>query len=315
MSYPRPAAPHPVGITINRSSTFFERVKLSVSGIPSGWTAHLDRTSVFGWTAKSALLNVTAPASAPAGTYQFTITGTNQGRTHSVVAEFTLSREMPTALAPTSVRAKTNVALNAKSVPMVITWPAANDLSSSIAGYESQVSRDGGGWTGTIATSGSVRTVVRNLAFGSSYQFRVRARDAAGNWSTWAATSVPYRATHTSDRSTSVRYSASWKKASSSSATSDTLMSTTSSGAWARYTFTGKGIAVVMPRSPSRAWVEIRIDGVYAGKLSLWASSLKARQTVFSRGWSTSATRSIELRAVTSSSRKLVSLDAFVVTR
>ena len=92
-------------------------------------------------------------------------------------------------------------------------------------------------------------------------------------------------------------------------------MSTTSSGAWARYTFTGKGIAVVMPRSPSRAWVEVRIDGVYVGKFSLWASSLKARQTVFSRGWSTSATRSIELRTVTSSSRKLVSLDAFVVTR
>ena len=157
--------------------------------------------------------------------------------------------------------------------------------------------------------------MVRNLAFNSSYQFRVRARDAAGNWSTWAATSVPYKVTHTSDRSPSVRYSASWKKASSSSATSDTLMSTTSNGATARYTFTGKGIAVVMPRSPSRAWVEVRIDGAYVGKISLWASSLKARQTVFSRAWLTTATRTIELRTVTSSSRKLVSLDAFVVTR
>ena len=86
-------------------------------------------------------------------------------------------------------------------------------------------------------------------------------------------------------------------------------------GAVARYTFTGKGIAVVMPRSPSRAWVEVRIDGAYVGKYSLWASSLKARQIVFSRGWSTTATRTIELRTVTSSSRKLVSLDAFVVTR
>ena len=59
------------------------------------------------------------------------------------------------------------------------------------------MSRDGGDWTGTIVTSGSVRSVVRNLAFGSSYQFRVRARDAAGNWSTWAATSVPYPVPHT----------------------------------------------------------------------------------------------------------------------
>ena len=157
--------------------------------------------------------------------------------------------------------------------------------------------------------------MVRNLAFNSSYQFRVRARDAAGNWSTWAETSVPYRVTHTSDRSPSVRYSSSWYGAGSSAATSDTLMSTTRGGAVARYTFTGKGIALVMPRSPSRAWVEVRIDGAYVGKFNLWASSLKARQTVFSRAWLTTASRTIELRTVTSSSRKLVSLDAFVVTR
>ena len=158
--------------------------------------------------------------------------------------------------------------------------------------------------------------MVRNLAFNSSYQFRVRARDAAGNWSTWAATSVPYRVTHTSDRSPSVRYSGSGSGAASSSATSDTLMSTTSRGATSLAT-----------RSPDRAsrwschearraaWVEVRIDGTYVGKISLWASSLKARQIVFSRAWSTTATRTIELRTVTSSSRKLVSLDAFVVTR
>ena len=304
-----------IPITINRSSTFFERVRLYVSGIPAGWTASLDRASVFGWSAKSALLNVTAPDSVAAGTYEITVKGLNQGRISVVVATVTVGKDLPTALAPTSAQVKTNVALNASSAPVVITWPAANDLSSSISGYESQWSRDGGDWTGTIASSGSVRTVVRNLAFNSSYLFRVRARDAAGNWSTWAATSVPYKVTHTSDRSPSVHYSASWKKASSSSATSDTLMTTTSNGAKARYTFTGKGIAVVLPRSPSRAWVEIRIDGTYVGKISLWASSFKARQTVLSRAWSTSATRTIELRTVTSGSRKVVSLDAFIVTR
>ena len=304
-----------VGISINRSSTFFERVRLSVSGVPAGWTAHLDRTTVFGWSAKSARLNVTAPPSVAAGTYEFTITGTNQGRSASTVAEVTVGRDLPTALAPTSARVKTNVALNASSAPTLVSWPAASDLSSSIARYESQWSRDGGAWTGTVATSATVRTVVRNLAFNSSYQFRVRARDAAGNWSTWAATSVPYRVTHTSDRSPSVRYSSSWKGAGSTAATSDTLMSTNRGGAIARYTFTGKGIALVMPRSPSRAWVEVRIDGTYAGKFNLWASSLKARQTVFSRAWLTTATRTIELRTVTSSSRKLISLDAFVVTR
>jgi hypothetical protein len=156
---------------------------------------------------------------------------------------------------------------------------------------------------------------VRNLAIGSSYLFRVRARDAADNWSTWSETTQTYRLTHISDRSSSVSYTPSWKKDGSSSATTDTLMTTTSTGARARYTFTSKGIAVVMPRSSTRGWVEVRIDGTYVGKYSLWASSLKARQTIFSRSWSTTAARTIELRAVTSSSRRLVSLDAFLVTR
>jgi subtilisin family serine protease len=304
-----------VAITINRSSTFFERVRLSVSDIPEGWTAKLDRTSVFGWTAKSALLNVTAPPSVPTGTYEFTITGTNQGRTASVVAQVVVGRDVPTAAAPSSAKVKTNVALNATSAATVVSWPAAKDLSSSIAGYEFQLSRDGGAWGGTLGTSGSVRTVVKNLAFHSSYHFRVRARDAAGNWSTWAETTVPYRLTHTSDRSRSVSYSNSWDDVSSSSATSDTLMSTTGNGAIARYTFTGKGIALVMPRSSSRAWVEVRIDGTSVGTFSLWASSTKARQTIYSKAWSSSGTHTIELRTVTSSSRKLVSLDAFIVTR
>ena len=304
-----------IPITINRSSTFFERVRLYVSGIPAGWSASLDRASVFGWSAKSALLNVTAPDSVAAGTYQITVKGLNQGRISAVVATITVGKDVPSAIAPTSVKVQTNVALNAGSAATIIGWPAATDLSSTIAGYETQWSRDGGAWAGTTATSGSVRTVVRNLAFGSSYRFRVRARDAAGNWSTWSDTSAPYRVTHTSDRSPSVAYSASWKKDSSSSATTDTLMSTTSNGAIARYTFTGKGIAVVLPRSSSRASVEIRIDGVSVGKFSLYASSLKARQVAFSRSWSTSGTHTVEVRSVTSSSRRLVSLDAFVVTR
>ena len=304
-----------VPITINRSATFFERVRLSVSGIPEGWTAKLDRTSVLGWTAKSAVLNVTAPPSAPTGTYEFTVTGKNQGRISTVIARVAVGRDVPTAAAPTSVKVKTKVALNAGSAPTVISWPAATDLSSSIAGYEFQWSVDGGAWGGTVATSGSVRSVVKNLAWYDSYHFRVRARDAANNWSTWAETTIPYRVTHTSDRSRAVWYSGSWGKVSSSSATSGTLMSTTRNGAVARYTFTGKGIAVVMPKSSSRAWVEIRIDGTSVGTFSLYASSGKARRIIYSKGWSSSGTHTVQLRTVTSSTRKLTSLDAFVVTR
>ena len=39
-----------VPVTVTRSSTFFERIRLSVTGIPSGWTATLTATSLLGWT-------------------------------------------------------------------------------------------------------------------------------------------------------------------------------------------------------------------------------------------------------------------------
>ncbi len=37
----------------SRSSTFFERVRFSVTSLPAGWTAPLDQSSLLGWTANS----------------------------------------------------------------------------------------------------------------------------------------------------------------------------------------------------------------------------------------------------------------------
>ena len=84
---------------------------------------------------------------------------------------------------------------------------------------------------------------------------------------------------------------------------------------FARYTFTRKGHRARHAPKPVAGLGRGADRRRVRRQVSLWASSLKARQIVFSRGWSTTATRTIELRTVTSSSRKLVSLDAFVVTR
>ena len=60
-----------MAITINRSSTFFERVRLSVSGMPDGLDGHARPTQRVGWTAKSARLNVTGRRRrTPIGTYR-----------------------------------------------------------------------------------------------------------------------------------------------------------------------------------------------------------------------------------------------------
>jgi hypothetical protein len=73
-------------VTVSRSATFFERVTLTVSSAPAGWTAG-SKTSLLGWTAKSATLTVTIPAGTPAGVYEVQVKGTNQGRTVTDTAE------------------------------------------------------------------------------------------------------------------------------------------------------------------------------------------------------------------------------------
>ncbi|WP_377272591.1 cellulose binding domain-containing protein [Peterkaempfera sp. SMS 1(5)a] len=63
---------------------------------------------------------------------------------------------------------------------LTVSWTAATDNSGSVAGYE--VSRDGGS---PVSVSGTSYTA-SGLAGATSYSFRVRARDAAGNVSAYS---------------------------------------------------------------------------------------------------------------------------------
>ena len=56
-----------VPITVARSATFFERVSLSVTSLPSGWTGAPVPTSVMGWTATAAGVRWPFPRARPSG--------------------------------------------------------------------------------------------------------------------------------------------------------------------------------------------------------------------------------------------------------
>ncbi|MEV0183360.1 cellulose binding domain-containing protein [Streptomyces sp. NPDC050625] len=64
---------------------------------------------------------------------------------------------------------------------LTVRWTAATDDSGSVAGYE--VSRDGG----TPVTVTGTSYTATGLTAGTSYSFRVRAKDAAGNVSAYSA--------------------------------------------------------------------------------------------------------------------------------
>ena len=64
---PRPARPRRSRSTLARSATFFERVRLSITSLPDGWTGGPSPSSLMGWTANTRRLSVTIPPARRSG--------------------------------------------------------------------------------------------------------------------------------------------------------------------------------------------------------------------------------------------------------
>ena len=304
-----------VPITLTRSATFFERVRLRVTDLPVGWTAPLSSSSLMGWNANATSLQVTIPASTPRGEYDLKVVATNQGRTDTIVVPIQIVNDDPTALPPVA-SIKTGVRLGASAASVWVVWPAATDPSSTIAAYELETSADGGAWGSTVGTAGTIRQITKTVRFGgTSYRFRVRAQDTAGNWSPWAESAAQTRLYVVDDRSSAVSYSGTWSRKSYTYAVKRTLTRSRVPRSRATMTFTGQGIAVVGPRTAYRGRMDLYIDGIFVKTLNMHAKPYGSRRVVFSRHWSTIGTHTIRLRVRSGSTYPLVELDAFLVDR
>jgi subtilisin family serine protease len=309
-----------VPITLRRSANFFERVRLSASGLPAGWTSSFTASSLLGWTADATTLSVTVPAGVKAGTYDVTVNGTNQGRTKTTIVPVTVTNDAPTAFAPTAAPTRgSQVGVTATGSPttvsLQVSWPAATDPTSAIGGYEVERRIDGGGWQGTTATAATVRSVVfSGLALSSTHRFRVRAKDVLGNWSPWVQ-SIDYAFTVVGDRSSTLSYAGTWKRAEVTSATNHVRTTSKQAGATVKTTVTGRALTLVMPRSSVRGKFTVTVDGVKVATVDTYYSSSQARRVVWTTAWSTSKSRHISIRVSGTSGRPTVSMDGLIITR
>jgi subtilisin len=309
-----------VPVTVNRSSSFFERVRLSVDDVPTGWTVGLATTSLYGWTGTATTARVTVPSTARPGTYQFRVIGTNWGRVKSTTITVEVSSDLPTAKAP-SVSIATRLSLGRLSdgtntVTLQTSWAAATDPSDQIVAYEVEHNVNGGAFGETVSTTAAVRTAAfRGLGFSVTHGFRVRAQDSDGDWSPWVATAVSVLPTAVNDRSSGLVYHGTWRQTASWLATSGSITTSTQRGAFVRYRFTGLGVAIVAPTSATRGKASVYIDGVYRTTIDLLASTRQDRRVVYARSFGSSGTHTIEWRVLGTSGRPTVSIDAFVVLR
>ena len=228
------------------------------------------------------------------------------GRVASAAAA--LDQTDPTAFAPNSFSFVTGAAIGT-TIKTRVRWPAGTDDLSGVASYALRQSVNGAAWT-TVTASTTSLYADRSLTFSTAYRYRVRAHDRAGN--TGAYVDGPQvRPKLTQQNGTGVTYGGTWTSRSSSSASGGSTRYATKAGAWVRFSFTGRAVAVVAPKGASRGSFKAYVDGTYVGTVSAYRSSSQSRMVLFARNWSSSGSHTVKLVLTGTSGHPRFDIDAF----
>ncbi len=217
----------------------------------------------------------------------------------------------PVAL-PARVTLPTDSAIGS-GVSVKIAWDAATETGSGVASYELQRSVDGHPWATMPKASPAARSTILTMPRNRTYQFQVRAVDLAGNVGGWTPAGA-FRLAVAPETTRALTFvKGTWNRTTSVSYDGQAARSTRTVGGIARFTFTGSSFAWVSARSPVRGAAGVYIDGVFAANVDTYRTSSAARLLVFSRTWSSSAQRTVEIRVAGTPGHPRVDLDAFVV--
>ena len=227
-----------------------------------------------------------------------------------------IDRSAPTANRPKVVirpGGTLSSTMQSAGLPATLSWSAREYGLAGIKDYDVRRSVDGGAFK-DLAVDTAATSMPITLTPGHTYRFEVRARDKAGNVSGWVASSS-MSAGIVQESNRAIAYTGTWGRAVHAQASGLASRYAATPGASARYAFTGRGIAVVVTRSPVRGAVKVYVDGGYVTTIDTYAESPSHRSIVFSRTWASSGSHTIRLVVVGTAGRARVDLDAFQVLR
>ncbi len=219
----------------------------------------------------------------------------------------------PVAKAPVQVFVS-NSTLGTSAVPVRLSWSASDGSGSGVVRYQLQQSTNGGSYATVSLPSATTTVITRSLTPGYSYRFRVRAYDRAGNLSAFA-TGPGFTVDAFQESSAKVSYGGSWTGTSLSGAYGGAVRYAGASGVSAKLSFTGRNVAFAAPKSSTRGKADIYVDGTKVTTVDLYSTTTLARRVLYAKAWTASGTHTIEVRALGTSGRPRVDLDAFVVLR
>lgn len=235
---------------------------------------------------------------------------------------FILDREDPVAGPPRPVivtnsvvgsEPATSAGSSGSRVTASIRW-SSGGTGSPIAANRLQQSTNSQAWTTVALSNPKASSATRTLKPTATYRFRVRSADKAGNWSSWT-TGPTFRVALKQQTQSAIRYSGTWRTKVRSDASGGSLRYARGRGATAALRFTGRGIAVVAPRSPSGGEMSVYVDGKLVKTVYLYGSTYQARRVVFSRSWASSGTHVIAVVKKYANTDAPIALDAFLVLK
>jgi cytochrome c peroxidase len=224
----------------------------------------------------------------------------------------TIDRTAPSVTAPAATL-RTGVSLSGTAIPLRLAWTGTDAGGSGIARYELARSTDGGTWM-TVSSSLTAPYADVPVPSSGTVRFRVRAVDRAANTGAWA-TGQTLTPRLFEQSSTSVTYAGTWSTTTGSAYSGGSATYAKAAGASASYTFTGRSIALITTKAPSRGTVKVYVNGTYVATVDLYATTTKYRALAWQKTWSTSGTRTVKLVVVGTSGRPRVDLDAFAVLK
>jgi hypothetical protein len=195
-------------------------------------------------------------------------------------------------------------------VKTTVSWSATD--SSGIDGYSVQQRVDGAGWKGVPLDNKGATSVQLMLRPGHEYQFRVKAKDRAGNATDYVQ-STTFKPAFTQAEGATLK--GGWSKATRTTASGEETRYSRNKGAKASFEFDGSAVGLVAPEGPGLGKARIRVDGVEVAILDFGAPRLQDRRVVFRRGWATTGHHTISVEVLATKGRPRVEVDAFVVLR
>jgi hypothetical protein len=159
------------------------------------------------------------------------------------------------------------------------------------------------------ATATSVNLL---LPPGRTYRYTVQATDRAGNLSTVRAAAAS-RPRAVSEGSTSVTWSGRWAPLVHSAWLHGRARTSSTAAAAARFTFSGREVALVAGVGPTRGLARIYVDGTFVTSVDLRRATASGRIVVFRYRFTVVGTHRIEVRVVGTAGRPRVDVDGFVV--